>query len=119
VKTLVASGLMATLLLAGCAAKPASAKQEADGTQTAKIIVQEGYKPSNIVAKAGKPLKVEFYRDEESDKSCDSELVVPSEDLKMHLPLREGQIVEFKAQPPGKVEFQCGMNMMKGTIEFK
>ncbi len=106
--------------LSGCASKPVEADLGVDGVQSAKVIVQHGYKPNHIVAKAGKPLKVEFYRDEEGGgHSCGEELVIPSENIKIKLPARESQIVEIKAQPAGELVFTCGMNMLKGTITFE
>lgn len=112
-------GISLVMGLSGCASAPVKATLQPDGSQSAKIIVKDGYKPAEIVAEANKPLKVEFYRDEEHEKSCDSELVIPSENVKLHLPIRESQIVEIKAQPPGEVVFKCGMDMMHGKIAFK
>lgn len=108
------------LVIAGCASKPVSAVAQPDGTQTVKVLVKQGYHPGHIEAQAGKPLKIEFYRDEEPGKhSCAQDLEIPAENVKLPLPAREPQIVEIKPQPPGEMVFQCGMNMMKGKITFK
>ncbi len=107
-------------LICGCTAKPVSAVEQPDGTQTIKVLVKHGYQPSRIQAKVGKPLKIEFYRDEEPGQaSCAENLEIPAENVKLPLPARESQIVEIKPQPAGEVVFQCGMNMLKGTITFQ
>ncbi|WP_373533554.1 cupredoxin domain-containing protein [Vampirovibrio sp.] len=107
-------------LLLGCASKPVSAVAQPDGTQTVKVVVKHGYQPSHIKAKAGQPLKIEFYRDEDPGQhSCGETLEIPAESVKLPLPSRESQIVEIKPQQPGEMSFQCGMSMMKGKITFK
>jgi plastocyanin domain-containing protein len=108
------------LLISGCAAKPVSAVPGPDGVQTVKILVRHGYNPSRIDAKVGQPLKLEFYRDEDANaESCDKELSIPSENVRIPLPARESQIVEIKPHSAGEITFQCGMNMMKGSVRFK
>jgi plastocyanin domain-containing protein len=112
-----ALGLMCALT--GCASAPVQATLNPDGSQSAKVTVQMGYKPGNIVAEAGKPLKLEFYRDEEQ-KGCDADLLIPSEAVSIHLPNRESRIVELKPHKAGDtVNFECGMHMMHGKIIFK
>jgi plastocyanin domain-containing protein len=115
--TVLAGGV---LLISGCASKPVAAVEGPDGIQTAKVVVKHGYFPSHIEARAGKPLKVEFYRDEErGTESCGEDLVIPDENVNIPLPARESQIVEIKPHAPGEMMFQCGMKMMKGKITFK
>lgn len=110
-----------TMLVSGCASKPVAAVPGPDGVQVVKVTVRHGYSPNNIQAQAGKPLKIEFYRDEEPGaESCAKDLVIPSENVNIPLPPHESQIVEIKPQPAGsEVDFQCGMHMMKGKISFK
>jgi plastocyanin domain-containing protein len=114
-------GLMLTLgLVSGCASKPAETAMGPDGVQTVKVVVQGGYQPNHIVAKADKPLRIEFYRDEDPGAhSCVEELAIPEENVKIHLPARESQIVEIKPHKPGEMTFQCGMDMVQGKITFQ
>ena len=108
------------LLISGCASKPVAAVPGPDGVQTVKVTVRHGYTPSRIEAKAGQPLKIEFYRDEDPGaESCDKELAIPEENVHIPLPARESQIVEIKPHAPGELTFQCGMNMMKGSVRFQ
>jgi Cu+-exporting ATPase len=110
-----------SLLISGCASKPVAATQGPDGVQVVKVVVKHGYSPNTIQAQAGKPLKIEFYRDEDPGaESCAKDLVIPSENVNIPLPAHESQIVEIKPQASGsEVDFQCGMHMMKGKISFK
>lgn len=130
-KSLLRAGMLAAafitiltapvLLISGCAAsRPVEAEVQADGTQTVKVLVKNGYQPSHIEAQAGKPLKIEFYRDEDpAGHSCGETLEIPAENVSLPLPARESQIVEIKPQQAGEMDFQCGMKMMKGKITFK
>lgn len=102
-----------------CAQKPVEATMGQDGVQTVKVIVSHGYNPSKIEAKVGKPLRIEFLRQEPEGESCDEDVVIPSENVNVHLPVNESQIVEINPQLPGDVTFECGMKMMKGVITFK
>jgi plastocyanin domain-containing protein len=125
VSVLLTGGLLAlcstALLITGCASKPVATVTGPDGVQTVKVTVKHGYSPSVIMAQSGKPLKIEFYRDEEvGAESCAKELIIPAENVKIPLPAHESQIVEIKPQAPGsELEFQCGMHMLKGKISFK
>ena len=118
--TALCLGLGGPALLIGCASKPVKANSQADGVQMVRVVVNHGYQPSHIEAKAGQPLKIEFYRDEEPGQhSCGEVLEIPAEHVKLPLPSRESQIVEIKPQGPGEIEFRCGMNMLKGKITFQ
>jgi plastocyanin domain-containing protein len=111
---------LGALLFSSCAEQPTKATVGPDGVQTVKVIVEHGYKPSKIEAQVGKPLKIEFLRKGDPNvESCDEDLVIPSENVNIHLPVGESQIVEINPQMPGDVAFECGMKMMKGTITFK
>jgi plastocyanin domain-containing protein len=111
---------LGALLFASCAEQPVKATLGPDGVQTVKVIVQHGYKPSKIEASVGKPLRIEFLRKEDPGvSSCVEDLSIPSENINIHLPANESQIVEINPQMPGEVQFECGMKMVKGTITFK
>lgn len=120
---LMMSVLSGSLLLSGCAQQqqaPVEAATAPDGSQTIKVVVKGGYNPNNIVAKAGKPLKLEFYRDEDPQSdSCDKTLLIPSENIQQDLTAGATQPIELKAHAAGTVGFECGMHMFKGTITFR
>lgn len=110
---------LVAFLFTSCAERPVKATVQ-DGVQTVRVVVKHGYKPSKIEAKAGMPLRIEFIRKEKPGvASCGEDLSIPSENINIHLPANESQIVEIAPQKPGNVTFECGMKMMKGTITFK
>ena len=86
----------------------------AGGVQEVNVTVKGGYQPSAIVAKAGRPLRLNFTRREAS--MCGEEVVLPEFGKRAHLP--EGQPVAIEITPggPGVYEYTCGMNMYKGKI---
>ncbi|HEY9745191.1 MAG TPA: cupredoxin domain-containing protein [Oculatellaceae cyanobacterium] len=108
------------LIFSSCTESPVKATVGPDGVQTVQVIVQHGYKPSHIEAEVGKPLRIEFLRKEDPNAhSCGEDLLIPSENISLHLPANESQIVEINPQLPGEITFECGMKMMKGKITFK
>ncbi len=84
------------------------------GIQEAQIIVKGGYTPDVIVVKAGKPVKLNFLRQESS--SCSEMVVFGDFDKSAKLP--EGKIVpvEFTPEKPGEYEFHCLMGMVRGKL---
>jgi membrane fusion protein, heavy metal efflux system len=83
--------------------------------QSAKIFVTEqGYDPSTITVRAGRPTKLTFLRT--SDKVCGTEVVFPSMNLKRALPLNQPVDVELTPSKSGEITFVCDMNMLKGTL---
>jgi membrane fusion protein, heavy metal efflux system len=83
--------------------------------QIAKIIVNEqGYEPANVTLRAGIPARLTFVRT--TDKTCGTEVVFPSLNLKRALPLNQPVEIEFTPATGGDIAFVCGMNMLKGSV---
>jgi len=83
--------------------------------QTVKIVVNEqGYEPAKITLRAGVPARLTFLRT--TDKTCGTEVVFPSLNIKRALPLNEPAVIEFTVAKSGDIAFACGMNMLHGTI---
>jgi len=83
--------------------------------QTAKVTVTNaGYEPAALSLKADVPAKLTFVRTGES--RCGEEVVFPEYSIKKTLPLNEPVEVTFTPKKTGKVDFTCGMNMMKGSL---
>jgi len=82
--------------------------------QEVQVIVKGGYSPDVIVVKAGKPVKLNFLRQETS--SC-TEMVVFG-DFNKSAKLPEGEVVpvEFTPEKPGEYEFHCQMGMIRGKL---
>lgn len=116
---LIASSLA---LLSGCTREStAPTVSQADGSQTVRVLVKNGYHPTHIQAKAGHPLRIEFYRDEPSGMhSCDQDLNIPKEHVATPLPAHESKVITIASQLPGQeIGFECGMHMIKGKISFQ
>ena len=86
----------------------------AGGVQEVDVTVKGGYQPASIVAKAGRPLRLNFTRREAS--LCGEEVVLPEFGRRAHLPEDRTVPIEVTPERPGEYEFTCGMNMYKGKI---
>jgi membrane fusion protein, heavy metal efflux system len=98
-------------------AAPASLSDGRSGepAQTAKVIVSEqGYEPAKVTLRAGTPAHITFVRT--TDKTCGTEVVSPSLNIKRALPLNEPVVIEFTPAKSGDIAFACGMNMLQGVI---
>jgi cobalt-zinc-cadmium efflux system membrane fusion protein len=93
----------------------ASTTSPAGGTQTARVLVNEkGYEPARVTLRAGVPARLTFVRT--TDKTCGTDIVFPSLDIKRPLPLDEPVAIEFTPAEAGEIAFVCGMNMLKGVV---
>ena len=98
-------------------ATPASSSdgRSDEAAQTAKVVVNEqGYEPARVTLRAGTPARITFVRT--TDKTCGTEVVFPSLNIKRHLPLNEPVVIEFTPAKAGDIAFACGMNMLKGVV---
>jgi hypothetical protein len=83
--------------------------------QTARVVVTErGFEPDRVSLRAGVSASITFLRT--TDKTCATEVVFPSLDIKRALPLNEAITIEFSPTQTGEIAFACGMNMLKGTV---
>ena len=72
------------------------------------MTVKGEYSPDRIVVKKGRPVRLLFYR--EDDSECTAQVVIP--DLKV----KQETTVEFVPDKEGKFAFVCGMDMMKWKL---
>ena len=84
------------------------------GVQRARIVVRGGYAPATVRVRAGRPVRLEFDRQETS--GCTEEVVLPDFGIRTYLPAHQTTPVEFTPQRPGSYEFTCGMAMVRGRI---
>ncbi|MCL4534646.1 MAG: cupredoxin domain-containing protein [Bacteroidetes bacterium] len=84
------------------------------GYQEAMVLVKGGYTPDLIVVQHGKPVRLNFRREESA--AC-SEMVVFG-DFGKSANLPEGEIVpvEFLPEKAGEYEFTCQMGMFRGKL---
>ncbi|ALW86718.1 copper-transporting ATPase [Hymenobacter sedentarius] len=95
----------------------ASAVSSSSGVQEVDITVKGGYSPNVIEVERGKPVQLNFYRDEEN--SCSEELLMPDFSIRRDLPAFQTTLVELLPQQAGRFEFTCGMGMLRGAIVVK
>jgi plastocyanin domain-containing protein len=84
------------------------------GVQEVRVLVKGGYTPDTIVVQAGKPVRLQFYRDETAD--CSERVVFERFQIDQMLPAFQTTTVEFTPTEPGEFPFRCGMNMLKGLL---
>jgi plastocyanin domain-containing protein len=90
------------------------AAEGAGGVQEVKITVKGGYSPDLIVVKQGRPVRLDFYRDETA--SCSEEVVFGDFGIARPLPAFETTSIEFTPDRAGEFTFTCGMNMLRGKL---
>jgi cobalt-zinc-cadmium efflux system membrane fusion protein len=83
--------------------------------QEAKVLVTEnGYEPGKLTVRAGQLARITFVRT--TDKTCGTEVVFPSLNIRRPLPLNQPVVIEFTPQESGEIGFVCGMSMLRGTV---
>jgi len=82
--------------------------------QDVDIVVDRGYHPDLIVARAGVPLRLVFRRDDQD--ACTERVIFSSPHLARRLAPNGPTTIELPAQPPGEVRFTCGMGRYRGRI---
>ncbi len=110
-------GLRSTASTADATATPTSASdgRSNEAAQTAKVVVNEqGYDPAKVVLRAGTPARITFVRT--TDKTCGTEVVFPSLNIRRALPVNEPVVIEFTPSKGGEIAFMCGMNMLHGSV---
>ena len=84
------------------------------GDDIGLVRVRGGYSPDVVRARAGKPIRIAFIREETA--SCSERVVFPAFGRSTMLPYGERVIVELPPTPPGTYEFTCAMDMLRGTL---
>lgn len=114
--TVTAIGL---LLISGVAwfffgPRPKTAAQLVGGTQRLRVTVRDGYSPDTLVVKRGRPVRIEFDRQETG--SCSDTVVFGDFGISRPLPAFKTTPLEFTPKKAGTYEFTCGMNMLRGRL---
>lgn len=84
------------------------------GYQEQMVLVKGGYTPDVIVVERGKPVRLNFVRQESA--SCSEMVLLPAFNKSANLPEGETVPVEFLPKEPGEYDFQCQMGMLRGKI---
>jgi len=84
------------------------------GYQEQMVLVKGGYTPDVIVVERGKPVRLNFVRQESA--SCTEMVLLPAFNRSAKLPEGETVPVEFLPGDPGEYEFACQMGMIRGKL---
>ena len=86
----------------------------ASGVQEINITVKGGYSPDTIVVQKGRPVRLNFDREETA--SCSDTVVFGDFGIARPLPAFKTTPVEFTPNKIGEFTFTCGMNMLRGKL---
>jgi plastocyanin domain-containing protein len=78
------------------------------------ILVNGGYKPSDIKIRKGKTTKLVFKRTDPN--TCLEEIIIPDFKVKKFLPLNQKIEIDLKPNKAGTFPTHCGMGMFHGKI---
>ncbi len=84
------------------------------GLQEAVIKVKGGYTPDVLIFEAGKPIKLNFIREETA--ACSEDVIFSDLGVKATLTPFKTIPVDLKIDKPGEYNFQCGMGMLHGKL---
>ncbi len=94
--------------------KGVKAAMTSGGYQEQMVLVKGGYTPDVIVVERGKPVRLNFVRQESA--SCSEMVLLPAFNKSTKLPEGETVAVEFLPKDGGEYEFQCQMGMLRGKL---
>lgn len=84
------------------------------GYQEAMVLVKGGYTPDVIIVRHGRPVRLNFRREESS--ACSEMVVFGDFGKSAKLPTGETVPVELLPEKPGEFEFTCQMGMLRGKL---
>ena len=90
------------------------AGETSGGYQEAMILVKGGYTPDTIIVRHGKPVRLNFRREETA--GCSDKVVFADFDKSADLPTGQVVAVEFLPKDPGEFTFACPMGMFRGKL---
>lgn len=93
--------------------KAVAADAAGGGPQRVRIEVKGGYSPALVRVRAGRPVRLEFFRNETN--GCTEEVVLPDFGIRTYLPPHQTTPVSFTPNA-GSYEFTCGMGMVRGRV---
>jgi len=96
------------------APRKAAGAQLEGGRQVVDITVRGGYAPNLVRIEAGKPVRLRFDRQENSD--CSARVVFPDLRKSASLAAFGTTTLDLDIPEPGEYSWACGMNMLHGTL---
>jgi plastocyanin domain-containing protein len=90
------------------------AAMTASGYQEVMVLVKGGYTPDVIVVQHGKPVRLNFHREETA--ACSEMVVFGDFGKSAKLPTGDTVALELLPEQPGEYEFTCQMGMLRGKL---
>ena len=90
------------------------AAEVSGGYQEAMILVKGGYTPDTIVVRHGKPVRLNFRREETAP--CSERVIFPALGKSAMLPAFEDVTVALRPPAPGEYEFTCQLGVLRGRL---
>lgn len=92
----------------------ARATEVSGGYQEVMILVKGGYTPDTIIVRHGKPVRLNFRREETA--SCSDRVIFADFNKSADLPTGQTVPVELLPKEPGEYAFACPMGMFRGRL---
>jgi plastocyanin domain-containing protein len=90
------------------------ASETSGGYQEAMILVKGGYTPDAIIVRSGRPVRLNFRREETA--SCSDKVIFADFHKSVELPTGVTVPVELMPKEPGEFAFACPMGMFRGKL---
>ena len=90
------------------------AAEVSGGYQEAMILVKGGYTPDTIIVRHGRPVRLNFRREETA--SCSDKVIFADFMRSAELPTGGTVAVELLPKEPGEYSFACPMGMFRGRM---
>ena len=95
-------------------AKGVRAAEPSGGYQEVMVLVKGGYTPDTIVVRRGKPVRINFRREETA--SCSDKVVFADFQKSAELPTGQTVPIELLPKEAGEFAFSCPMGMFRGRL---
>lgn len=105
---------MLTVTLMGCSRSPSGPTKLNFSSREIRVTIKSEYTPDRVVVTKGQPVKLIFYRDDDSE--CTAQVVLEDFKVKKDLSIRKDTVVDLIPDKAGEFTFACGMGMMKGKL---
>ena len=107
--------IFAALLLVALVAVVGCASQSKGPARYNIKVSEEGYVPAHVKVHQGQEVVLVFTRT--TDATCGTEVIVPSVNDTVPLPLNKPVEVRLVASEKGEIPFHCGMKMLEGSVQ--
>lgn len=88
--------------------------KDADKNVYKMTVTEKGYEPSSLKVPANTPITLKITR--KTNSTCAREITVPSQKLKVDLPMDKEVTVKLVAMQKGEIKFGCAMDLMIGGV---